>query len=47
MSTSAAKRKNFILKTQCFASILQKVLYNYYVQYNFQIFTVTVIGLNM
>jgi hypothetical protein len=51
MSTSAAKRKNFILKTQCFASILQKVLHIHIqyntVQYNFQIFTVTVIGLNM
>jgi hypothetical protein len=28
MSTSAAERKNFILKTQCFALILQKLLFH-------------------
>jgi hypothetical protein len=28
LSTSTAERKNFILKTQCFAPILQKLLFH-------------------
>jgi hypothetical protein len=45
MSTSAAKRKNFILKTQCFVSILEKVLHIQLCTVP-TIFTVIVIGLN-